>query len=242
MSADPLQATPTALIRYLDSIFLDPNASARAVDKLRTEKQKPNMSFSTFLPKFERLISEGDLSDAPDQVLINYLEGCLTEELRRGMVYRTQETTYPGYVQSLLGLASKLESLAFQNKGPRSQLTAPAFSRTPGRSSEPMDWEPTRASRGKLTPEERRERFEKRLCLYCGAKGHLRASCHLAPPQTRAYKADLPENDPVEQAPALRVPAPRAPAPQVPAPRARAQRAQPQAEEVFFNAEESENE
>jgi hypothetical protein len=249
MSNDPLQATPAAFIKYLDSIFLDPNAAKRAVDKLRTEKQKPTQSFSAFLPQFERLISEGDLSDAPDQVLINYLEGSITDELRRGMVYRGEETTYSAYVHSLLGLSSKLESLVFQNRGAQGRLvtsaSAPSWTpaRAPARAPDPMDWEPTRASRGKLTPAERQERFDKGLCLYCGSQGHRRADCPSAPPPTRAYGADPSERAP---RPSLQ----RAPAQRAPAPRARVQRAQPQRappreehaqhpeEEVFYDAEE----
>jgi hypothetical protein len=263
MSADPQQATPEALLQYLDSIFIDPNAAARATDKLRDLRQR-NLSFPAFLPQFERLIAEGNLSTAPDAVLINYLEGSISDELRRGMVYAPEEATYTGYVKTLLKLSSKLESLSFHSKSMQRSSTSQAPStsthRAPIRPSDPMDWEPTvRASRGKLTPAERQERLDKGLCLYCGAKGHRRAECPSAPlaqPSTRAFRTDpgpaqraptqraLTQRAPTQRAPAQRAPAQRAPA--------RVQRAQPQAEEedalyleeeVYYDAEEdSENE
>ena len=37
-------------------------------------------------------------------------------------------------------------------------------------------------SAGHLTPEQRQERFDKKLCMYCGGAGHMRANCPIAPP------------------------------------------------------------
>ena len=49
---------PFQFIEYMDSFLGDPDAQARAIEKLETLRQGKNEGFSVFLPKFERLLAE----------------------------------------------------------------------------------------------------------------------------------------------------------------------------------------
>lgn len=46
-------------MQYLETYYRDPNAEARALDRLHTIRQKENESFAIFLPKFEKELAEG---------------------------------------------------------------------------------------------------------------------------------------------------------------------------------------
>ncbi|KAH9234154.1 hypothetical protein K456DRAFT_52493, partial [Colletotrichum gloeosporioides 23] len=46
-------------MQYLKTRYGDPNAEARALDRLHTIQQKENKSFTIFLPKFEKELAEG---------------------------------------------------------------------------------------------------------------------------------------------------------------------------------------
>jgi hypothetical protein len=157
-------STPQNLLQYLESIYIDPNEVARARDRLREEKQKGNESFTFYLPKFERLLAEAELTDAPEGVKISYLEGNISIDLRRALIGREKPQSYVAYVRTLLGLASDLEGLAYYEKRHSTLLRAPAGQFQPrslppappgpsGPTEGSMDWEPSpRASRGRLTP------------------------------------------------------------------------------------------
>ena len=63
-------------VRHLDSVYIDPNAAARALNRLQAMKQGRE-SFATFLPKFEKELGESQLIMVPDMVKIGYLRGAL---------------------------------------------------------------------------------------------------------------------------------------------------------------------
>ena len=66
-------------VRHLDSVYIDPNAAACALNRLQAMKQGRE-SFATFLPKFEE-IGENQLTMVPDMVKIGYLRGALNTEM-----------------------------------------------------------------------------------------------------------------------------------------------------------------
>ena len=49
---------PSDLIRYLSTIYDDPNRAERALRDLNTLKQSQNATFARFLPRFEKALSE----------------------------------------------------------------------------------------------------------------------------------------------------------------------------------------
>ena len=59
-------------LQHLDSVFIDPNAAARALNRLQAMKQGREL-FATFLPKFEKELGESQLTMVPDMVKIGYL-------------------------------------------------------------------------------------------------------------------------------------------------------------------------
>ena len=79
-------SNPAEFVDYLDTIFLDPNLSSRAVDRLRTLRQGDKESFSTFLPRFEKELADSRLRDAGDAVAISYLEGALNSQMSTALI------------------------------------------------------------------------------------------------------------------------------------------------------------
>ena len=92
-------SNPTEFIDYLDTIFLDPNLSSRAIDRLRTLRQGEKESFSTFLPRFEKELADSRLRDAGDTVAISYLKGALNSQMSTALVTMLVEEQYSLYVQ-----------------------------------------------------------------------------------------------------------------------------------------------
>ena len=70
----------TTFVRHLDSVYIDPNAAARALNRLQVMKQSKE-SFATFLPKFEKELGKSQLTMVPDMVKIGYLRGALNTEI-----------------------------------------------------------------------------------------------------------------------------------------------------------------
>ena len=67
-------------VRHLDSVYIDPNAAARALNQLQAMKQGREL-FATFLPKFEKELGESQFTMVPDMVKIGYLCGALNTEM-----------------------------------------------------------------------------------------------------------------------------------------------------------------
>ena len=95
----------TTFVRHLDSVYIDPNAVACALNRLQAMKQG-RKSFATFLPKFEKELGESQLTMVPDMVKIGYLRGALNTEMQRTMIGPVTYTDYGGFVQALLAMGS----------------------------------------------------------------------------------------------------------------------------------------
>ena len=84
-------------VRYLDSVYIDPNVATRALNRLQAMKQGRE-SFVTFLPKFEKEHRESQFTMVPDMVKIRYLRGALNTEMQRAMIGLVTYTDYDGFV------------------------------------------------------------------------------------------------------------------------------------------------
>jgi len=158
---------PAEFITYLDSIYLDPNASARAADRLRTMRQGKNETFAAFLPRFERQLADSHL-DENDRTQINYLRGALNDEMKRSLVTAGTFVIYGDLVRTLLSISSNLESLQFGRRA------------APGRSANPdaMEWTPEPAlAANRAHPAPAPARTELRTCFYCRQVGHIARDC-----------------------------------------------------------------
>ena len=67
-------------VRHLDSVYIDPNAATRALNRLQVMKQDRE-SFARFLSKFEKELRESQLTMVFDMVKIGYLRGALNSEM-----------------------------------------------------------------------------------------------------------------------------------------------------------------
>ncbi|KAM4065603.1 reverse transcriptase (RNA-dependent DNA polymerase) [Hirsutella rhossiliensis] len=78
--------SPDLFLDYLNRRYGDPNAKARALDRLRSLKQKPDESFASFFPKFEKELADSGGGEWADVVQINYLEGAINNRLKSSLV------------------------------------------------------------------------------------------------------------------------------------------------------------
>ncbi|GJC90449.1 hypothetical protein ColLi_13287 [Colletotrichum liriopes] len=125
--------SPDQFMRYLETCYGDPNAEARALDRLRTIRQKENESFAVFLPKFEKELAEGGGGHWVDVVKINYLKGALNSTLRDRLINIVHiPKDYLEYTQILMRIGSELDSRAHQERYERRRrrLSSPDQSKT----------------------------------------------------------------------------------------------------------------
>ena len=99
-------------VRHLDSVYIDRNATACALNRLQAMKYGRE-SFATFLLKFEKELEESQLTMVPDMVKIRYLRGALNIEMQRVMIGSVTYTDYSGFVQALLAVDSQLDCLQY---------------------------------------------------------------------------------------------------------------------------------
>ena len=162
-------------VRHLDSVYIDPNAAARAVNRLQAMKQGRE-SFATFLPKFEKELGESQLTMVPDMVTIGYLRGVLNTEMQRAMIGPVTYTDYGGFVQALLAVGFQLDCLQYQ-KGRTTPITTPSCVWPDG---DEMDWTPT-VQKVKLrkhsTADEQQKCRQEGRCFNCLKRGHRANDC-----------------------------------------------------------------
>ena len=162
-------------VRHLDSIYIDPNAAARALNWLQVMKQGRE-SFATFLPKFEKEFGKSQLTMVPDMVKIGYLRGALTTEMQLTMIGPVTYTDYGGFVQALLIVGSQLDCLQYQ-KGRTAPITTPSRVWPNG---DEMDWTPTIQKmklRKRLIADEQQKCRQEDRCFNCLKCGHRANDC-----------------------------------------------------------------
>jgi hypothetical protein len=197
---------PTAYMAYLHACYGDPNAQARAIDRLRSLRQKPYESFAAFLPKFEKELADGGGGEWTDAVRVNYLEGALNDTMRDRLIsVTTLPGRYPEYVQALQTIGSRLDSLNIAKRqakssttgqrSPSPDRTAPPKAVTTAATEDTMDWEPTRTGKGSSSKDrhlkgkrakwvdqaELDKRREERRCYRCSRSECRIERCPLKP-------------------------------------------------------------
>ncbi|KAI0991077.1 hypothetical protein K3495_g17110, partial [Podosphaera aphanis] len=103
--------TAIQFLAHLDTIFIDPNATKRALSRLTNTPQRDNESFALYLPKFERLLHEAGVEG--DINCISYLENNINLELTRALVGNNIPDVYSEYVAYLFKTSSQLEAVNF---------------------------------------------------------------------------------------------------------------------------------
>ena len=162
-------------VRHLDSIYIDPNAAARFLNRLQAMKQGRE-SFATFLSKFEKELGESQFTMVPDMVKIRYLRGAFNTEMLRAMIGPVTYTDYGGFVEALLAVGSQLDYLQYQ-KGRTTLITIPSCVWPNG---DEMDWIPTVQKVKlckRLIPDEQQKCRQEGRCFNCLKRGHLANDC-----------------------------------------------------------------
>lgn len=184
----PTNPDPARFLAYLDSVYIDPNAANRALDKLYTLRQRESETFATFFPRFERLLHEARQTD--DRTCMATLSRAVDVDIRRAMVSRPTPQNYAELVRELYDVSSKLDQLAYETLGPRrrqqpQQPQQQQQQRSRTRQTDEMDWEPTQiGALAPLTEKERQRLYETGGCYKCRQKGHLARDC--TTPSTQA--------------------------------------------------------
>ena len=162
-------------VRHLDSVYIDLNAAACALNQLQAMKQGRE-SFVTFLPKFEKELGESQLTMVPDMVKIGYLHGALNTEMQRAIIGPVTYTNYGGFVQALLAVGSQFDCLQYQ-KGRTAPITTPSRVWPDG---DEMDWTPTVQKvklRKRLTADEQQKCWQEGRCFNCLKCDHRANDC-----------------------------------------------------------------
>ncbi|GJC91039.1 hypothetical protein ColLi_13877 [Colletotrichum liriopes] len=180
--------SPDQFMTYLQRTYGDPNAEARALDRLRSLRQKDTESFASFFPKFEKELADSGGGTWEDKVRVNYLEGALNRTLRNLLIcVPVIPKDYNEFVELLLTIGSRLDSQTYQDRyerrrrRPSTPDQAKPKTATSG-NVDKVDWEPTKVNRSTVpnkAREKKRENFQKgdRRCYKCEEIGHLIRNC-----------------------------------------------------------------
>ena len=162
-------------VRHLDSVYIDPNAASRSLNRLQAIKQDRE-SFATFLSKYEKELGKSQLTMVSDMVKIRYLRGVLNTEMQRAMIGPVTYTDYGGFVQALLVVGSQLDCLQYQ-KG-RTVLITTSSRVWPD--EDEMDWTPTVQKaklRKRFIADEQQKCRQESRCFNCLKRDHHANDC-----------------------------------------------------------------
>lgn len=175
------------LLDYLACTYSDPNRQKKALNSLYCIKQKTNESFARFLPRFETELANAGALSFNEAIKISLLENAISQSMQERLVsVFPLPTEYNSFTSLLQTIGSRLDALQIPWKG-RSQ--PPSKQET---NVDVMNWEPTHtfaahslantSRRAKwVSKEELQRRRSNRLCIRCGASGHMISSCQYAP-------------------------------------------------------------
>ncbi|CAK7275646.1 hypothetical protein SEPCBS119000_006779, partial [Sporothrix epigloea] len=109
----PEGKTPEAFIKYLDQTFVDPDDAERAREQLRGVFQGRDEPFSSFITRFELVLSRCYLEQdgKSDASNIAWLKSSLNQKLAEAMVHHPAGEDYGEYKQLLLTISSRLEGV-----------------------------------------------------------------------------------------------------------------------------------
>ena len=112
------QYNSNGLLNYLKKYYTDPNASQRALERLRWIRQGDKELFAAFLPRFERELMENDGAAWPDYFKISYLEGALNAKIAGYLITMNPDRqSYPDFIRVIQQTSSRLQ--VFNSTFPR---------------------------------------------------------------------------------------------------------------------------
>lgn len=179
---DVLERKPELLRNYgqfvfeFKAFFEDANAQRHAADALGRLKQGKGSCLS-YATKFRRLAYETGFNNG---ALINFFRKGLNEDIKDRLANALEE---PEDLEELITLCVKIDQRLYDRRVEKAgnvkyAFTPPRFAPRPQSGVTPMDLDSAQMDKfKKLTPEEKKRRYEQGLCLYCGEKSHKLASC-----------------------------------------------------------------
>ena len=94
------QYNPNGLLNYLKKYYTDPDASQRALERLRRIRQGNNKPFAAFLPRFERELIKSDRTAWPDYFKISYLKRALNAKITDYLItINPDRQNYPDFIK-----------------------------------------------------------------------------------------------------------------------------------------------
>jgi hypothetical protein len=171
-------ADTAAFLAELTTIFGDSDEKATAARELEKLKQG-NRDFNRYHADFVRLMSILEY-DATAQR--HALERGLSREILEALRY--QDAPEEETIEAFIGRVKRLDERLRRHQAQAKPPVTPTPRTTPkpatpstqsGTHPGPMDLSAARRTR--LDPATRQERFDKKLCLYCGEPNHIAAEC-----------------------------------------------------------------
>jgi hypothetical protein len=176
---------PEDFMEYLDRTYKDPNAAIRATDELRRMRQREGVPFTTFLPKFEQVLSDAGGAAWADSAKIAFLKGAINKQLARSVVLVKMPDDYNGWVVELQRIASGIENLQRSDEATRPRRTShQQYYTTPLRATD-ADGD-IKMAKVDHRPAKRQQPHREsslssgddmRTCHRCGQAGHLARGC-----------------------------------------------------------------
>ena len=108
-----------SLLNYLKEYYTDPDASQRALERLRRIRQGDNEPFAAFLPRFERELMESDGAVWPNYFKVSYLKGALNTKITNYLItLNPDRQNYPNFIKVIQQTSSHLQAFnsAFLNE------------------------------------------------------------------------------------------------------------------------------
>ena len=94
------QYNPNGLLNYLKEYYTDPDASQRALERLRRIRQGDNEPFTAFFPRFRRELIESDRAAWLNYFKISYLEGALNAKIIGYLItINPDRQNYPDFIR-----------------------------------------------------------------------------------------------------------------------------------------------
>ena len=187
------QSHPTLLSfwAFMDLRFSDPQAKAKALDKLQSMTQKQNEDIRDYLARFEQELLESEVV-IDNAIKISTFTRGLKPQVQRDIAVVNNNTDFETYCQEAIRIQDAHKRISFLSKTPFIPLSQPRAHPDP----DTMDWQPTRVNLAMPEPTENAKRHAKwvpkdeitkrrqnRLCLRCGASGHMVRTCPYLPPR-----------------------------------------------------------
>ena len=149
---------PEHFFAYLDSLYGDPNAQARAATKLHRLKQGEKQPFVKFLPLLEKEFADAGALDWPDAAKRPILLAALNSTMSEKLVSRGIPQDFSEIIRRLHEISNDIDMMSMKNQRPQEyrydseSRAKPATARPPKEEIyEPMDWVPSTPSQVGIT-------------------------------------------------------------------------------------------